>query len=158
MINKKPAVGDSVRIVKYDQYGTVLEQLKTHLWLVQVGNATLQVKTVDLEVIESPQDKTKEKAEAQKSGGGFTKMASKATISLTLDLRGMRYEEAKERLDQYFDDCLYSGPSIYYYSRFRYGSYSGTCAIILKQNPNVDSFRYGGNEGGMGVTVVILKK
>lgn len=160
VINKKPAVGDSVRIVKYDQYGTVLEQLKTHLWLVQVGNATLQVKTVDLEVIESPQDKTKEKAEAQKSGGGFTKMASKATISLTLDLRGMRYEEAKERLDQYFDDCLYSGTRQFTIIHgFGTGAIRELVQSFLNKNPNVDSFRYGGaNEGGMGVTVVILKK
>ncbi|HPX20814.1 MAG TPA: Smr/MutS family protein, partial [Bacilli bacterium] len=159
-INRNPVVGDSVRIVKYDQYGTVLEQLKTNLWLVQVGNAMLQVKTADLEVVDQTPTQTGENTESFKNLGSFTKVASKATVSLTLDLRGLRYEEAKEKLEKYFDDCLFSGTL-----QFTIIHGYGTGAIrelvqsFLNKNPHVESYRFGGaGEGGMGVTVVTLKK
>ncbi|HPD12380.1 MAG TPA: Smr/MutS family protein, partial [Bacilli bacterium] len=98
--------------------------------------------------------------ESFKNLGSFTKVASKATVSLTLDLRGLRYEEAKEKLEKYFDDCLFSGTL-----QFTIIHGYGTGAIrelvqsFLNKNPHVESYRFGGaGEGGMGVTVVTLKK
>ena len=74
----------------------------------------LQVKTADLEVVDQTPTQTGENTESFKNLGSFTKVASKATVSLTLDLRGLRYEEAKEKLEKYFDDCLFSGTLQFY--------------------------------------------
>ena len=84
---------------------------------------------------------------------------SKAMISMTLDLRGKRYEEAKEVLDKYIDDLVVVGLK---QATIIHGYGTGVIRELvqnfLKNNKNIASYRYGGeNEGGFGVTVITLK-
>ena len=89
----------------------------------------------------------------------FSFRKSKATISMTLDLRGKRYEDAKEALDKYIDDLVVVGLK---QATIIHGYGTGVIRELvqnfLKNNKNIASYRYGGeNEGGFGVTVITLK-
>jgi DNA mismatch repair protein MutS2 len=78
---------------------------------------------------------------------------------MTLDLRGKRYEEAMNLLDKYIDDLLLVGmkqASIIH--GFGTGVIRELVQSFVKNNKNILSYRYGGeNEGGFGVTVITLK-
>lgn len=144
--------GDDVYVKDYDQYGFIVKKLKDGLFNVSFGNVTMKMKAEDLELVEKSQSIPKEQITTYK-------IASKGSISIRLDLRGERYEDAKDRLDKYFDDALLSG-----LKQFSIIHGYGTGAIrnlvqdYLKKHKAVESFRYGGaGEGGMGVTVVTLK-
>ena len=82
------------------------------------------------------------------------------TTTNRLDLRGMRYDEAQRKVDKYIDDVRLAG-----YSTVEIIHGKGTGALrkaveeVLEGNPAVQDYRYGNqSEGGMGVTIVSLKK
>ena len=73
-----------------------------------------------------------------------------------LDLRGMRYEEAKYALDKYIDDCLIGNMP---FATIIHGFGTLTLRKLVKSyldsNNLITSHRDGeGNEGGNGVTIV----
>ncbi len=145
-------VGVDVYIPSYDQYGIIDKKLNNGSYVVSVGNMTLTLKANQLESVEK-------QVEVQKSQSNIGYSVSKARISLTLDLRGKRYEEAKDLLDKYIDDLIVAGIK---QANIIHGFGTGVIRELvrnyLKNNKNVDSYRYGGeNEGGLGVTVVVLK-
>ena len=84
---------------------------------------------------------------------------SRASVSLTLDLRGKRYEEAKEALDKYIDDLLLTGlKQATIIHGFGTGVIREMVQSYVKSNPHIGAYRYGGEtEGGFGVTVITLK-
>lgn len=147
-------LGDDVYVSRYDQYGNVVKVMKNGSYEVSLGNVTMVLKKDALEVIDKIPENKVPKVKIEK-----TRVISSAKMSLSLDLRGERYEDAKERLQKYFDDAILTG-----LKQFTIIHGYGTGAIralvqdYLKKNKNVQSFRYGGaGEGGMGSTVVILK-
>lgn len=147
-------LGDDVYINKYDQYGNVSKILKNGSYEVSLGNVTMTFKKNDLEVVDNAPVVKAPKVKIEK-----TRVISSARMSLSLDLRGERYEDAKEILNKYFDDVLLTG-----LKQFTIIHGYGTGAIrklvqeFLKKNKSVESFRYGGEgEGGMGSTVVTMK-
>lgn len=74
-------------------------------------------------------------------------------------MRGKRYEEAKDELDNYLDDLVLLGmkQGIIIHG-FGTGTIRNLVQNFVKNNPNVKEYRYGGeNEGGLGVTVITLK-
>lgn len=80
-------------------------------------------------------------------------------VSLELDLRGERYENALSRVEKYLDDAVLAG-----YPRVSIIHGKGTGALrkgvqdLLKNHRSVKSSRFGeAGEGGSGVTVVELK-
>ena len=112
------------------------------------------LKKDQLEVIDKIPDSKQPKIKIEK-----TKVISSAKMSLSLDLRGERYEDAKDKLQKYFDDAILTGLKQF---TIIHGYGTGTIRNLvqdyLRKNKNVQSFRYGGaGEGGMGSTVVILK-
>ena len=80
-------------------------------------------------------------------------------MKMTLDLRGMRYEEAKDALLQYIDDLILTGlKQANIIHGFGTGAIRNLVQDTVKKNPNISSSRYGGEgEGGFGVTVITLK-
>ena len=83
----------------------------------------------------------------------------KSSVKLTLDLRGCRYEEAKDLLDEYIDDLVCSNIK---QANIIHGYGTGVIRELvqsyLKKSPHVQSYRYGGEgEGGFGVTVITMK-
>lgn len=150
--NSNLEVGDDVYITSYDQYGTISRILKDNQYEVSIGNMSVKLAKKEL-------TKVKTITNQQPKEINFSFRKSKATISMTLDLRGKRYEDAKEALDKYIDDLVVVGLK---QATIIHGYGTGVIRQLvqnfLKNNKNIASYRYGGeNEGGFGVTVITLK-
>lgn len=150
--NSNLEVGDDVYITSYDQYGTISRILKDNQYEVSIGNMSVKLAKKEL-------TKVKIITNQQPKEINFSFRKSKATISMTLDLRGKRYEDAKEALDKYIDDLVVVGLK---QATIIHGYGTGVIRELvqnfLKNNKNIASYRYGGeNEGGFGVTVITLK-
>lgn len=145
-------VGDDVYIKDYDQYGVINKIIKKDLFSVSIGNIVANFKQNELKLVKPNKQKT---IDASKNIS-FTK---KSTVKLTLDLRGCRYEEAKDLLDEYIDDLVCANIK---QANIIHGYGTGVIRELvqnfLKRCSHIASYRYGGEgEGGFGVTVITLK-
>ena len=147
--------GASVYIKSYECYGKVIKDLGNDKFNVSIGNATMKVSKNDLRL-------TKEEKEIDdvKAKSTYTNFTSRKQVSLKLDLRGMRYEEAKDKINAYLDDAMYAGlHQVTIVHGFGTGTVRKLVQELLKANKNVASFRYGGEkEGGQGATIVEFKE
>lgn len=144
--------GDEVKVLSFNQKGTLLEQTAGGEWLVQMGILKMKVKESDMEYIRPPQQKQPEKHLATVRGRD-------SHVSLELDLRGERYEDALLKVEKYIDDALLAG-----YPRVSIIHGKGTGALrngvqeFLKHHRAVKHIRLGEpGEGGSGVTIVEFK-
>lgn len=147
-------VNDLVFVQSYGCNGTVLKVLKNDKYSVQIGNATITIDKNNLKkLVNNNQNKTL--VSSKKSNI----VIPKKSVKMSLDLRGMRYEDAHIEIDKYLDDALYAGLNqVSIIHGFGTGVIRELVQKTLKNNKNVESFRYGGNgEGGQGVTVVTFK-
>ena len=143
--------GDEVKVLSFNQKGTLLEKVSDNEWNVQMGILKMKVKEKDLEFKSSPKP-VETRTIASVKGRDFH-------VNLELDLRGERYESALARVEKYIDDALLAG-----YPRVSIIHGKGTGALrqgvrdYLKNHRSVKSMRFGeASEGGTGVTVVELK-
>lgn len=143
--------GDEVKVLSFDQKGHLVEKVSAKEWQVQMGIMKMKVKESDLEFIQS-QQKVETKPLATVKGKDFH-------VSLELDLRGERFENALSRVEKYIDDALLAG-----YPRVSIIHGKGTGALrqgvqeYLKNHRSVKNLRFGdAGEGGTGVTVVQFK-
>lgn len=143
--------GDEVKVLTFDQKGHLLERVSNKEWQVQIGILKMKVKESDMEYINSPKP-VETKPVAIVKGKDFH-------VSLELDLRGERYEDALMRVEKYIDDALLAG-----YPRVNIIHGKGTGALrqgvqeYLKNHRSVKKIRFGdAGEGGTGVTVVEFK-
>ena len=144
--------GDEVKVITFGQKGYLIEKASDNEWQVQMGIMKMKVKESDLEFIKSPQKEKQTKPLTTIRGKDFH-------VSLELDLRGERYENALARVDKYIDDALLAG-----YPRVSIIHGKGTGALrtgvqeYLKNHRSVKHIRFGeAGEGGTGVTVVEFK-
>ena len=144
-------VGDTVFIRMYNSSGKVLKINKGR-YEVSIGNATVTVKKEDLEPTksEAPQ-------ELIKSTHTFT---ARKTVKMSLDLRGLRYEDASPLIDDYLNDAYYANlKTVSIIHGFGTGVIRELVQTKLRASRYVESFRYGGqNEGGNGATIVTFKE
>ncbi|HWJ77820.1 MAG TPA: endonuclease MutS2 [Niallia sp.] len=143
--------GDEVKVLTFGQKGQLLEKTTDKEWQVQIGIMKMKVKEKDLEYIKSPKV-VETKPLATIKGRDYH-------VSLELDLRGERYENALARVEKYIDDSLLAG-----YPRVSIIHGKGTGALrtgvqeYLKNHRAVKKIRFGeAGEGGSGVTVVEFK-
>lgn len=144
--------GDEVKVLTFGQKGTLIEQMGDKEWSVQMGILKMKVKEKDMEFIKSAPAFKQEKAITAVKGKDYH-------VSLELDLRGERYENALSRVEKYLDDAVLAG-----YPRVSIIHGKGTGALrkgvqeLLKQHRSVKNARFGEQgEGGSGVTIVELK-
>ncbi|MBM7605692.1 DNA mismatch repair protein MutS2 [Metabacillus crassostreae] len=144
--------GDEVKVISFDQKGHLIEKVSDHEWQVQMGIMKMKVKEKDLQYIKRPKQEIQEKPLATVKGKDYH-------VSLELDLRGERFENALLRVEKYLDDAVLAG-----YPRVSIIHGKGTGALrtgvkeLLKNHRSVKSTRFGeAGEGGSGVTVVELK-
>lgn len=147
-------LGDQVRIISLNQHAEVLEKLNNQEFMVQVGIMKIKVNISDLEKMEIIREK------AQKQRFATISRSKKTAIHPSLDLRGARYEEARERTDKYLDDAYLAGLKIV---EIIHGKGTGALRegihVLLKGHHHVEEFRLGHEgEGGIGVTIAKLKK
>ncbi|MGL4522698.1 MAG: Smr/MutS family protein, partial [Bacilli bacterium] len=119
---------------------------------VTMGILKMKVAESNLEFITRPkQEQSRSQFSGVKNRGEL--------VSLELDLRGERYENALLRVEKYIDDAILSN-----YPRVSIIHGHGTGALrtgvqnYLKNHRRIKSMRFGGpSEGGLGVTIVELK-
>ena len=143
--------GDEVKVLTFDQKGTLLDKTSGHAWNVQIGILKMKVEEKDLEYLSTPKQ-TEKRAVTTIKGKDFH-------VSLELDLRGERYENALMRVEKYLDDALLAG-----YPRVSIIHGKGTGALrqgvqeYLKNHRSVKKIRFGdAGEGGTGVTIAEFK-
>jgi DNA mismatch repair protein MutS2 len=156
LLNKKAkkqtfTSGDEVKVLTFDQRGTLVEKVSDDEWQVQIGILKMKVKEKDLEYLSTPkQVETRPMAIVK---------GRDSHVKLELDLRGERYEDALMKVEKYIDDALLSG-----YPRVSIIHGKGTGALrqgvqeYLRNHRSVKKIRFGdAGEGGTGVTVVEFK-
>ncbi|MBP5551040.1 MAG: endonuclease MutS2 [Bacilli bacterium] len=146
-------VGDNVYVKSYECYGKVIKDLGNDKYNVSIGNATMKLSKSDLRL-------TKVDSEIDVKTKPASTFIPRKQVSLKLDLRGMRYEEAKDKIDAYLDEAMYSGlHQVTIIHGFGTGTVRKLVQERLKENKNVASFRYGQDgEGGQGATIVEFKE
>ncbi len=147
-------VGDDVFITSYQQYGKV-KSVKDDDVRVVFGKFDLIFKKSDLRK-EEPK-KSPQKTIRPKKTESHQEPVRKA--SLELDLRGYRFEEVKEAMDQAIDSAMLSGlSSMRIIHGFGSGAVRKAVHDYIKSSPYITSQRYGGEgEGLNGVTIITLK-
>ncbi len=143
--------GDLVTIDSLRKEGELIEFLGANKAKVRIANI---ITTVDQSDVKKIMDYSK-------------KPAPDSTLNLRdltapgpeIHLRGMTVEEAQEALDKFIDTAIVSGMhQIYVVHGKGTGALRRALSEFLKQHSAVETFRLGNwNEGGAGVTVVILK-
>lgn len=143
--------GDEVKVLTFDQKGTLVERVSSNEWQVQIGILKMKVKEKDMEFISTPKPvETRPMAIVR---------GREDHVKLELDLRGERYEDALLKVEKYIDDALLAS-----YPRVSIIHGKGTGALrqgvqeYLRNHRSVKKIRFGeAGEGGSGVTVVEFK-
>lgn len=145
-------VGDRVFLNDYQQYGTISRIRKDKSIDVQIGNISVNVTKEDIEIVEIDQKEVVHNIVVERN-------SSTKSISLSLDLRGARFVDAKDMLEKYIDDLLLTNlKSATIIHGFGTGIIREMVQDFCRKCPYIDSYRYGGaGEGGLGVTVITLK-
>ena len=138
-------------MLTFGQKGQLLKKVSDTEWSVQIGILKMKVKESNMEYINTPKQ-TEKKAVASVKGRDYH-------VSLELDLRGERYEDAMMRVEKYLDDAqLASYPRVSIIHGKGTGALRQGVQDYLKKHRGVKTYRYGDmGEGGLGVTVVELK-
>jgi DNA mismatch repair protein MutS2 len=143
--------GDEVKVLTFDQKGHLVKRVSNKEWQVQIGILKMKVKESDMEFINAPKP-VETRPVATVKGKDFH-------VSLELDLRGERYEDALMRVEKYVDDAMLAG-----YPRVSIIHGKGTGALrqgvqeYLKNHRSVKKIRFGdAGEGGTGVTIAEFK-
>ena len=155
--NTKPLKpGDDVMILSLARQGELIKQNRNGEWTVAIGVMSMNLKEADLQYMK-PAGKPKKKNRNVRGGSMSVKGAT--NVRASLDLHGLRYEEAMHVLDQYFDQALLANyETITIVHGFGTGALRKGVHKYLKGNRYVKDYRFGGEaEGGMGATVVTLK-
>jgi DNA mismatch repair protein MutS2 len=143
--------GDEVKVLTFDQKGTLVDKVSDDEWQVQIGILKMKVKEKDMEYMSTPkQAETRPMAIVR---------GRDSNVKLELDLRGERYEDALLKVEKYIDDALLAN-----YPRVSIIHGKGTGALrqgvqeYLRNHRQVKKIRFGeAGEGGSGVTVVEFK-
>lgn len=143
--------GDYVYIKSYEQYGSIIK-IKKDRYTVQMGQFSMDFEKKDLVKATRPKEKPQKKT--RMSGYNPSSHAS-----LSLDLRGKRYEEVRELMDSYIDQAILGNlDTVSIIHGFGTGAIRKAVWEYLKNCSYVKSYRYGQEgEGLNGVTVVKLK-
>ena len=144
------ALHDYVKIRKLNYYGEIISINKDKVCVLTNG-MKMNTTTKEIEHAQKQVQKTKKK--------GYGK-SSIRSFSMECNVIGYRVAEAIAIIDKYLDNAVLAKASSV---RIIHGM--GTGALrkgvhdYLKKNPRVESFHMGGQgEGGLGATIVTLKK
>jgi DNA mismatch repair protein MutS2 len=146
--------GELVYVKSLRQNGTVIAVMENDIQ-VQVGSMKVHLPLQELRKIKK--SSSAKKAVKQESGGySVTKDLS---ISSSVDLRGLNFEQAQPLVDKLLDDALWAGlNSVDLIHGKGTGKLKQALREYLKEHPLVKSMRSGNPaEGGEGVTVVSIK-
>lgn len=152
---KEIKVGNQVFIKPYKQYGKVIS-INNDKYLVKFGNFELSFKINDLKLVEEIKEDKKTKRKRKKQP---VKHDYDTSSKLNVDLRGFRYNEVKEELDNAIDKALLSNINTLTIIH-GFGTFTVRKAVeeYIRKSNLIKSHRLGGEgEGLSGVTIITLK-
>lgn len=149
----KLSLYDHIRVNKMNREGDIVEILKNHLIMVDIGGMKIKLHEDEVTYLH-PKTKVKPVKKVK-----VKSTQSKKTGSYEINVIGKRYEEAMDLVDKFLDDALVMG---YPHVRIVHGMGTGTLRKgirkLLEKNKNVVSYRDGGpNEGGLGATLAYFE-
>lgn len=159
---KKVFVGDTVYIKPLDQKGTVLSIEKDgDELIVQIGALRTTVKLSSCRFVSrgSQEVQTPPTPVSNANRGSLGLMQKAATVTRTIDIRGMTVDEAEQVCGKFIDDAQLSG-----LKQVLIVHGKGTGALrkgvhdYLRGNGSVATFQFADqDEGGTGATLVTIK-
>ncbi|SDB24965.1 DNA mismatch repair protein MutS2 [Streptococcus henryi] len=153
---RAPRVGDDIVVTAYGQHGTLIKQLKDGKWEAQIGLIKMTLKEDEFSLVKVQEEVQKPKKKqvhvvkkAQKSSGG---------PRARLDLRGKRYEEAMQELDEFIDQALLNNMAqVDIIHGIGTGVIREAVTKYLRRNKHVKHFEYAPQTaGGSGCTIATL--
>ena len=156
------SLGGRVRIVSMDKIGYLLEEADDRDTVtVQVGTFKVQAAVKDLQGLEDAPEEIRTTFISKTTGGGRDHEGglSAGGLGHSLDIRGLRVEEALPLADKYLDDAVLMGmESVDIIHGQGGGVLRSAIAEMLERHTHVASFRSGSpGESGIGVTIAHLK-
>ncbi|MGT2812086.1 endonuclease MutS2 [Streptococcus minor] len=147
-------VGDEILVTAYGQRGTLINQLKDGRWEAQVGLIKMTLKRDEFGLIKAEKDNQPQPKQIH-----VVKKTSGKGPRARLDLRGKRYEEAMQELDEFIDQALLNNMSqVDIVHGIGTGVIREAVTKYLRSNRNVKEFGYAPqNAGGSGCTIVTFK-
>ncbi|EOT44937.1 endonuclease MutS2 [Enterococcus columbae] len=144
--------GDEVLVESYGQRGTLLQKVGNHQWQVQMGILKMTIAEDELQVVTPIEEPAKRVIHTVRS-------AQVSHVATQLDLRGKRYEEALNEVDQYIDAAILAGyPQVTIVHGKGTGALRQGITQYLQNHRSVASFAFApANQGGNGATIVKFK-
>ena len=152
---RAPRVGDDIIVTAYGQRGTLINQTKNGKWEVQVGLIKMMLKEDEFSLVKVQEEAQKPK---KKQVHVVKKSKKSAGPRARLDLRGKRYEEAMQELDEFIDQALLNNMAqVDIIHGIGTGVIREGVTKYLSRNKHVKSFGYAPqNAGGSGCTIANL--
>lgn len=152
---RAPRVGDDIIVTAYGQRGTLINQTKNGKWEVQVGLIKMMLKEDEFSLVKVQEEVQKPK---KKQVHVVKKSKKSAGPRARLDLRGKRYEEAMQELDEFIDQALLNNiAQVDIIHGIGTGVIREGVTKYLSRNKHVKSFGYAPqNAGGSGCTIANL--
>lgn len=146
-------IGDDIVVTAYGQRGTLTHQLKDGRWEAQVGLIKMTLAKDEFELVKA------KKAVQAKKQIHTVKRAHVRGPKARLDLRGKRYEEAMQELDEFIDQALLNNlAQVDIIHGIGTGVIREGVTKYLRRNKQVKEFGYAPqNAGGSGATIVTFK-
>ncbi|WP_019323366.1 endonuclease MutS2 [Streptococcus mutans] len=147
-------VGDDIIVSSYGQRGTLTKRFKDGRWEAQVGLIKMTLQESEFDLVKSDKAQASQKRQAH-----LVKRTSQKAPSARLDLRGKRYEEAMQELDEFIDQALLNNMAqVDIIHGIGTGVIRDGVTKYLHRNKQVKEFGYAPqNAGGSGVTIVTFK-
>ncbi|WP_165329328.1 endonuclease MutS2 [Streptococcus tangpeifui] len=154
---RAPKVGDDIIVIAYGQRGTLINQLKDGRWEAQVGLIKMTLREAEFNLVKHQES---QKARKKKQVNVVKRSASKGPKGphARLDLRGKRYEEAMQELDDFIDQALLNNMAqVDIIHGIGTGVIREGVTKYLRSHRHVKSFGYAPqNAGGSGCTIANL--
>ena len=152
---RAPRVGDDIIVTAYGQRGTLTNKVKDGKWEAQIGLIKMTLKEDEFTLVKVQEEAQKPK----KKQVNVVKKSQKSTgPRARLDLRGKRYEEAMQELDEFIDQALLNNMAqVDIIHGIGTGVIREGVTKFLRRNKHVKSFGYAPqNAGGSGCTIANL--
>ncbi|GGE36185.1 endonuclease MutS2 [Streptococcus himalayensis] len=151
---RQPRIGDAIIVTSYGQRGSLVKQLKDGRWEAQVGLIKMTLEEKEFDLVKVEKEETPKKKQVN-----VVKRASGRGPSARLDLRGKRYEEAMQELDEFIDQALLNNMAqVDIIHGIGTGVIREGVTKYLRRNKHIKEFGYAPQSaGGSGCTIVVFK-
>lgn len=140
-------------MTSYGQRGTLTSQLKDGRWEAQVGIIKMTLTQDEFTLV-----RVQEEQKVKSKQINVVRKADSSGPRARLDLRGKRYEEAMQELDNFIDQALLNNMGqVDIIHGIGTGVIREGVTKYLRRNKHVNHFAYAPqNAGGSGATIVTL--